>query len=121
MTFSVSYSAPDRPRPQRPAEAHLHPHYYDAFAYPGDRLREVPDHLSVECGFLSFLAMKVAFARFAARVEEEAIARDAYDGFSRTHLLLWLDSFCGALVSTESHHYAVIARYLVNLAQSSHL
>ena len=41
--------------------------FYEAFGYVPDRLKEVPDHAAVEFGFLSFLAMKVAFATFASR------------------------------------------------------
>jgi TorA maturation chaperone TorD len=86
--------------------------YYSAFAYPGDRLREVPDHIAVETGFLSFLAMKVAFARFAGRAEEEAVAREAYDGFLHAHVESWVGDLCDALAESGSDHYAAIAMCL---------
>jgi hypothetical protein len=86
--------------------------YYNAFAYPGDRLREVPDHIAVELGFLSFLALKIAFARFAARPEAEVVAREAYDAFLDAHLRPWIGPFCDALESTESTHYQLISSWL---------
>jgi TorA maturation chaperone TorD len=85
---------------------------YAAFAYPGEHIREVPDHIAVETGFLSFLAMKVAFARFASRGEEESIAREAYDTFRDEHVRPWAGAFCDALAESGSEHYATAGEYL---------
>lgn len=83
--------------------------FYDAFGYAPERLREVPDHMAIELGFLSFLAMKVAFAMFESKEEEASVAAAAYDTFRRQHLSVWLPEFGEALTSTGSTQFGAIA------------
>jgi TorA maturation chaperone TorD len=89
--------------------------YYQAFAYRPEGLREVPDHVAVELDFLSFMAVKIAFANFEARNDEAAVARDAYEAFHRRHLDVWAPALCDALVETGSPQYQSVARFLQTL------
>ena len=80
--------------------------FYEAFAYrPSSDSRETPDHLTNELGFLSFLALKVAYAMHETRPEEKLVAEDAYRQFMETHLLFWLNRFCEKVLQTESPLY----------------
>jgi nitrate reductase assembly molybdenum cofactor insertion protein NarJ len=84
---------------------------YQAFAYSPD-LREVPDHASVEAGFLAYLAMKIAFADDAGETDAAQIAREAYVGFVRDHTGVWFNDFCEALAATGSEQALAIADFL---------
>ncbi len=86
--------------------------FYEAFAYAPDRLREVPDHAAMELGFLSFLAMKVAFAGFESQAEAASVAAQAYSDFHCQHLAGWLPACADALMATGSKQYSVIAAWV---------
>lgn len=86
--------------------------FYEAFGYAPDRLREVPDHAAMELGFLSFLAMKVAFARFESQAEAASVAAQAYSDFYRQHLAGWLPACADALLETGSKQYSGIAAWV---------
>ena len=86
--------------------------FYEAFGYVPDRLREVPDHAAMELGFLSFLAMKVAFARFESQAEAASVATQAYSDFHRQHLAGWLPACTDVLLETGSKQYSVIAAWV---------
>ena len=75
--------------------------FYEAFAYAPDRL-EVPDHAAMELGFLSFLAMKVAFAGFESQAEAASVAAQACSDFHCQHLAGWLPACADALMATGS-------------------
>lgn len=83
--------------------------FYEAFGYAPGRLREVPDHAAMELGFLSFLAMKVAFATFESQADAASVAAQAYSDFHRQHLAGWLPACADALQETGSTQYAAIA------------
>lgn len=84
--------------------------YYQAFAYAPD-VREVPDHVSVEAGFLSYLTMKIAFAEHEGQTEAAAIGRDAYERFLAEHTG-WMEEFGNSLTTTGSAQGAAIADFL---------
>ena len=86
--------------------------FYEAFAYLPVDVREVPDHVSMELGFLSFLALKVAFAQFEGRADEERVALEAYKGFLRAHVEPWLGELCQALANSGSSQYGAIATFV---------
>jgi nitrate reductase assembly molybdenum cofactor insertion protein NarJ len=86
--------------------------FYEAFGYAPDRLREVPDHAAIELGFLSFLAIKVAFARFESQAEAASVAAQAYSDFHRQHLTEWLPACTDALQETGSKQYSAIAAWV---------
>jgi nitrate reductase assembly molybdenum cofactor insertion protein NarJ len=88
---------------------------YRAFGYLPEPLREVPDHVVVELDFLSFMAVKIAFARFEARDEDACTAREAYEMFRRRHLEAFAQPLCASLIDTGSPQYASIARFLQTL------
>lgn len=84
--------------------------FYEAFGYAPERLREVPDHMAIELGFLSFLAMKVAFALFDSKGEESAVAAAAYETFRQQHLSVWLPDFAETIEATGSTQFAAIGK-----------
>lgn len=86
--------------------------YYEAFGYAPVRLKEVPDHAAVELGFLSFLAMKVAFATYESKSEAASVAAGAYADFHRQHLGAWLLDCLEAIQATGSEHYTAIATWV---------
>ena len=86
--------------------------YYEAFGYVPAPLREVPDHIAVELGFLSFMALKIAFARFESRADDAGVALEAYEKFQTKHLGVWAPAFCAALAETGSSQYQSVARLL---------
>lgn len=93
--------------------------YYDAFGYAPDRLKEVPDHAAVELGFLSFLAMKIAFATFESKSEEASVASQAYDDFNRQHVAEWLPGCLETIEGTGSELYTAIAAWTRTAVRSS--
>jgi TorA maturation chaperone TorD len=90
--------------------------YYEAFAYrpelPGS---ETPDHLSIETGFLSYLAIKVAFAEQAGRHEAAEVARRAYEEFLEEHPSHWIGRLEERLEPFGSDLYDVAARWVAGL------
>lgn len=85
---------------------------YSAFAYAPD-VREVADHASIEAGFLAYLLMKIAFADHQGKAEAARITREAYEGFLRDHIAVWMGDFADALANTGS----VLGTALTDLLQ----
>ncbi len=80
--------------------------FYEAFAYRADEANpEVPDHVSIETGFLAYLALKAAFATDAGEEEPLALAREAYQRFLDEHLLYWIERFEERLGASGSAVY----------------
>ena len=80
--------------------------FYQAFAYrPEPPPAEVPDHLAVELDFLSYLAVKVAFALSEGCQEEAGIAQQAWERFLTQHLRDWTERFDAQLERTSSPIY----------------
>jgi TorA maturation chaperone TorD len=68
--------------------------FHEAFAYRPERPpAPVPDHIAAEADFLSYLALKVAFALDAENDEEGQIAVRAFERFLSDHLRAWLPAF----------------------------
>jgi nitrate reductase assembly molybdenum cofactor insertion protein NarJ len=59
--------------------------FYDAFAY-APRSAEVPDHVSIEAGFVSYLKFKEAYARARGDDDGANVVSDAATRFMREHL-----------------------------------
>lgn len=90
--------------------------YYQAFSYhPENPGSETPDHLSIETGFLAYLAMKVAFADQAQRGDEKAVALEAYDKFRDEHPRHWLPRFCEELSPYDSPLFSSAAQWVLFL------
>jgi TorA maturation chaperone TorD len=87
--------------------------FYRAFAYAGRRDGQaLPDHAAVELDFLSFLAMKAAFALHQNCDEEHEVTRGAFETFSALHPDFWLERFCDRLEAAEVPQYVAIAGWL---------
>lgn len=81
--------------------------FYDAFAYrPYDVTAEVPDHASVELGFLSYLALKCAYATYDRNDTALDVTARAYHRFIDEHLRWWCDRFAERLEAAESALFA---------------
>ena len=90
--------------------------YYQAFAYrPESETPETPDHASVELGFLSYLALKVAFAIHQGALEDRRICEDAYWKFLEEHPRYWMGAFLERIAGTESVLYAAAALWIQQL------
>jgi putative dimethyl sulfoxide reductase chaperone len=86
--------------------------FYKAFGYSPEPPREVPDHVAVELDFLSFMAVKIAYAYFEHSEVDAGTTLDAYESFRTTHLDAWIAPLCTALTETGSPQYQSIARFL---------
>lgn len=90
--------------------------FYEAFAYrPDEASPEVPDHLSIETGFLAYLALKAAFATDAGADEPLALAREGYQRFLDEHLLYWIERFEERIAASESAVYGEALALLSDL------
>jgi TorA maturation chaperone TorD len=88
--------------------------YYQAFAYrPDVENLETPDHASVELGFLSYLALKIAFAMHQNRADEQAIAESAYWKFMDEHPRYWMSAFCEKMAHSGSVFYGAVAGWIL--------
>jgi putative dimethyl sulfoxide reductase chaperone len=85
--------------------------YYEAFGFRPE-VREVPDHVAVELGFASYLALKIAFARHSGRDEEASVAEAAWSSFTSEHLWTCVAPLCEALIASGSEHYAAVAEFV---------
>ena len=70
--------------------------YYEAFAYRPDTI-EAEDHLSVEAGFMAYLAIKQAYALASGDNERAQITAGAASHFSTDHLALMVEPIARAL------------------------
>jgi len=92
--------------------------FYQAFAYrPESATRETPDHLTTELSFLSYLALKVAYAMHEERAQEQQIAEAAYWRFLQVHPLFWLERFCERVGQTDSPFYRAGVDWLAKWTQ----
>ncbi|HOG28179.1 MAG TPA: molecular chaperone TorD family protein [Vicinamibacterales bacterium] len=89
--------------------------YYEAFAYrPGSP--EPPDHLSVEAGFVSYLAMKQAYAAASNDPEGAGITADAMAAFCAEHLAGMAEPVARALEAGGPPYLALAGRALLERA-----
>lgn len=93
--------------------------FYEAFAYrPQELPAEVPDHIAVELDFLSYLAVKIAFALHEGKAEESRIAREAYEHFLDEHVRAWVERFHARLQAAASPVYFRVSACLNDLLSS---
>jgi len=85
---------------------------YEAFAYRPDT-EEPPDHVSVEAGFIGYLRMKEAFARFRGHDEEAAISAGAAQCFIEEHLAMLAEPLAESLKNSGIPYLALAAAALV--------
>ncbi|MBI5513496.1 MAG: molecular chaperone TorD family protein [Deltaproteobacteria bacterium] len=68
--------------------------FYDAFKYHDTSLEGLPpDHLSIELGYLGWLAFRAAYARASGELEAEALCVRASERFVTDHLGRWARTF----------------------------
>jgi TorA maturation chaperone TorD len=68
--------------------------FHKAFSYSPERPpAEVPDHIAAELDFLSYMAVKVAFAIESGEIEHSKISDQAYSNFLKEHLNTWVGAF----------------------------
>ena len=80
--------------------------FHKAFSYsPEHPPAEVPDHLAAELDFLSYMAVKVAFAIEAGKIEHAKISDQAYSKFLNEHLLTWVGAFRERLEHSASEFF----------------
>jgi nitrate reductase assembly molybdenum cofactor insertion protein NarJ len=78
---------------------------YRAFAFT-PRSGEVPDHISVQLAFLSYLALKIAFALYERAAEPAALTEEAYTRFLGEDVTFWIPVFGERLAGIDSGLYA---------------
>ena len=80
--------------------------FHKAFSYSPERLpADVPDHLAAELDFLSYMAMKVAFALESGESENARITDQAYNEFLKEHLTTWVGAFREKLTMSGSDFF----------------
>lgn len=91
--------------------------FHKAFSYaPEKPPAEVPDHLAAQLDFLSYMAVKVAFAMEAGETEHAGITDAAYTKFIKEHLIPWQSAFRERLDRSESYVFIHAARHIGALA-----
>jgi putative dimethyl sulfoxide reductase chaperone len=68
--------------------------FHKAFYYsPEHPPAEVPDHLAAQLDFLSYMAVKIAFAVESGETDNAKISDQAYGKFLKEHLYTWVGAF----------------------------
>lgn len=73
--------------------------YYDAFSYK-PKTYEVPDHVTVETGFIAYLRLKEAFAIESSDQENAAITAEASEAFIDEHLSKYAEQMSKILANS---------------------
>lgn len=85
--------------------------YYEAFAY-APPIPEPPDHIAVEAGFLGYLCLKTAYARFREHEEQALVASEAARHFLDEHLCHIAEPLATSLESSGIDYLALASRAL---------
>ncbi|MGC8762707.1 MAG: molecular chaperone TorD family protein [Acidobacteriota bacterium] len=86
--------------------------YYDQFAYH-PALREPPDHVAMECGFLGYLRLKEAFARESGFEKQVRTVADAFGHFREDHLREMAEPFAASLEPLGVEYLRLASRELL--------
>ena len=89
--------------------------FYKAFRYPENvELKDSPDHIANELGYVSYLAIKEAYAEFMGLGESAVVSREAREAFGRDHLDAFAKKLAGKLIEAAlpSSYYATVAALL---------
>jgi len=81
--------------------------YYDAFAYK-PLTHEVPDHVAVETGFISYMKLKELFALECRDTENAEIASQAAAAFKEEHLSKYAQTL-SKLLAASGYEYLQLA------------
>lgn len=82
--------------------------FYTAFGFQ-PRSEEPIDHVAVQTGFLGFLALKLAYARYSENADWADVVEGGARAFLADHLVHWAESLAGRLASAEPPDYFVRA------------
>lgn len=92
--------------------------FYGVFAYQ-PLLEEPPDHAAVMLGFMSYLAMKEAYAISRGEVEQAEITAGAAADFRNNHLADMAESLARLLEASEIRYLALAGSALCRRMVSS--
>jgi nitrate reductase assembly molybdenum cofactor insertion protein NarJ len=80
--------------------------FYDAFSYQ-PCLRETPDHIAVETGFIAYLKLKEAFAEECSESEKAKVTAEAADNFVAEHLAKMTEPIANILATSDIEYLAL--------------
>jgi nitrate reductase assembly molybdenum cofactor insertion protein NarJ len=87
--------------------------YYDAFSY-NPVTYEVPDHVSVEAGFIAYLRLKEAYAMDCLDYEHATVTADAARNFIDEHLSTMVEPLAKSLASSGINYLALNSKALLH-------
>ena len=85
---------------------------YEAFAYT-PATDEPPDHVSVEAGFVGYLRLKEAYARFRGHDQEVAVTVDAARCFIEDHVAVLAEPLTECLKNSGIQYLAIAGAALL--------
>lgn len=86
--------------------------FYGAFSYQPS-LKEAPDHIAVETGFVGYLKLKEAFAKERNDSENASITAAAADDFIAEHLAKTTEPMAKILATSDIEYLALAAAALL--------
>ncbi|MBK8150907.1 MAG: molecular chaperone TorD family protein [Acidobacteria bacterium] len=86
--------------------------FYDAFGYQRE-MRETPDHIAVETGFMAYLKMKEAFAQVTDNAENADVTASAARTFNREHLAKMTEQIAKSLSFSGIEYLALASSSLL--------
>lgn len=92
--------------------------YYSAFAYK-NASPELPDHIAVEAGFISFLKLKEAFANESGEKEKAAITAAAAGNFLADHVAVSAEPLMKSLAHSGVEYLRLASEALFERAGKS--
>lgn len=92
--------------------------YYDAFSYTPSA-EEVPDHLAIQLGFLSYLKLKQAVALAASAADQAQIAAEAAAQFLKDHIAVSAEPVSKLLENFAPDYLNDAGRRILSLAGPS--
>jgi nitrate reductase assembly molybdenum cofactor insertion protein NarJ len=86
--------------------------FYEAFSYHPN-LKESPDHIAVETGFMAYLKLKEAFAEEKGDQEHAEITAKAAKTFNDEHLAKFTEQITKTLASSDIEYLALASAALL--------
>ena len=86
--------------------------FYNAFSYQPN-LKESPDHIAVETGFMAYLKLKEAFAEECGVKEDVEITCKAAKTFNDEHLAKFTEQITKTLASSDIEYLALASAALL--------
>lgn len=86
--------------------------FYNVFSYQ-PTLKESPDHIAVETGFMAYLKLKEAFAEECGNAENSEITAKAAKNFNDEHLAKFTEQITKTLASSDIEYLALASAALL--------